>query len=260
MVEGAVLCGYNIRRFDTLLLDAELRRAGKRGLPRDDNGKIATPEVDLYQLWVRHEARTLAGAAARFAGVTMGDEAHSASADTDVLPHMLEGMCQAFGLDPNNLDALARLSVPDGCVDRDGKFTRREDGVVVFNFGQSKGQPVASNRSFLTWMLGKDFSEETKSYARAFLTGGRDDRAVNRDGGGARGRGALPRPLARRAHRRREADVRADREERPRGGGVPRHGRPLRPRSGAGRGVAGRDQGEAPGDDRPGRHAQGRAP
>lgn len=168
MVTGAVLVGYNLRRYDTLLLDAELRRAGQPGLARDEDGRLQVPEIDLFQLWQRHEPRTLTGAAKRFAGVELGDDAHTAEADTVVLLPVLEGMITAFGIAPE-VDALCRLSVPDGEVDRDGKFRRRDDGVVVFNFGQKRGTPVMEEEGLLRWMLARDFSAESKAYARAFL-------------------------------------------------------------------------------------------
>ncbi|HEY8536044.1 MAG TPA: 3'-5' exonuclease [Vicinamibacterales bacterium] len=167
-IEGAALCGYNIRRYDTLLLDAELRRAGQPGLPRDEWGRIAVPEIDLYALWQRCEPRTLAGAARRFAGVEL-EHAHSARADTEILPHVLAGMAAAFGLDVSDVAMLAALSVPEGAVDRDGKFLRRPDGTVVFNFGQSRGRPVSSDPGLLDWMCRRDFSPETKAFAEAFL-------------------------------------------------------------------------------------------
>lgn len=167
-VEGAVLCGYNIRRYDTVLIDAELRRAGQPGLARDEDGRLDVHEIDLYALWMRLEPRTLAGAAARFAGVDLED-AHSALADTTVLPDVLAGLCAAFDLDAGDVSRLTELSIPEGAIDRDGKFRQDDDGVVVFNFSQKRGQPVFSDPGLLRWMLSKDFSQETKAYARAFL-------------------------------------------------------------------------------------------
>src|SRR5690606_15729725 len=125
-------------------------------------------EIDLYALWQRCEPRTLAGATKRFAGMDL-EQAHSARADTEILPRVLEGMAEAFGLDVSDISGLAALSVPEGEVDRDGKFLRRPDGTVVFNFGQSRGRPVTSDPGLLDWMLRRDFSPETKAFARLFL-------------------------------------------------------------------------------------------
>lgn len=168
LVDGAVLAGYNIRRYDTVLIDAELRRAGAPGLPRDDLGRIDVPEIDLFAIWQSLEPRTLTSAARRFAGVRLED-AHSASADTRVLPDVLRGMCFEFGLDVGNLPKLLELSVREGSVDRDGKFVIDEHGAIVFNFGQKRGTSVQEEPGLLDWMLGRDFSPETKAFARLFL-------------------------------------------------------------------------------------------
>src|SRR5690606_15557309 len=82
MIDGHVLVGYNCIRFDTILLDAELRRAGQSGC-------IDFPEVDLYQVGLRSEPRTLAGAVKRFLGRDLED-AHTAAADTEVLSERSE--------------------------------------------------------------------------------------------------------------------------------------------------------------------------
>jgi DNA polymerase-3 subunit epsilon len=168
LIAGKTLCGYSLRRFDSLILDAELRRAGQPGLSRDEHGRLEVPEIDLYELWHRHEPRTLVGAAKRFAGIDLED-AHSAMADTAVLPRVLAGMVGAFDLAGMSADDLCALSIPEGEVDRDGKFKRREDGVVVFNMGKHFGQPTARHPEFLRWMLSKDFSAETKAVAVSLL-------------------------------------------------------------------------------------------
>lgn len=168
MVSGAALCGYSLRKYDSIMLDAELRRAGQPGLDRGPDGKFSMLEIDLYELWQRFEPRTLVGAAKRFACVDLED-AHSADADTRVLPGVLAGMVDIFGLQDASIEDLHTLCVPDGEVDRDRKFKRTEDGTVVFNFGNSRGNPVHSDAGLLRWILGKDFSAETKAYASQFL-------------------------------------------------------------------------------------------
>lgn len=167
IIEGAVLVGYNLIRYDTILLNRELRMAGEDGLARDRDGVIVQPEVDLFGIWNRMEPRRLATAAQRFGDYELTD-AHEAGADTECLPPILEGLRREFDLN-GDVEALAELSRPEGSIDRDGKFVRRDDGVVVFNFAKVRGQPVHSDPGFLSWMLGKDFSPETLRYARQFL-------------------------------------------------------------------------------------------
>lgn len=179
-VDGAVIVGYNVRTFDSILLDRELRLAGQRGLLRGDPAKpdkITHPEIDLLQLWHRFEPRTLHGALQRFLGYVPDDlRAHDAKDDVGCLPKLLEAMGSLPGWPlaleeyENELEALCAHSVPEGEVDRGGKFKRRADGVVVLDFSKDKGTPAARVPiSFYEWMLKNDFPEDSKQIARHYI-------------------------------------------------------------------------------------------
>lgn len=155
--EATILVGFNNYRFDSVILDRELKAVGMRGLS-------GVEEADLFTLWKRHERRTLVDAAKRFANYDL-ENAHSASADTTILPTVLVGMMKTFQLEGN----LVELSQPEGAVDREGKFRQREDGTIVFNFGKYRDQPVQMQRGYLEWMLNQDFSPEVKRFCREFL-------------------------------------------------------------------------------------------
>lgn len=156
--DGATLVGYNIRSFDTILLDAELERANQPGLDLS-----SVQEVDLYRLWTKLEPRTLEGALKRFLGVELGEDAHRADADTRHLPDLMMTMARTFVLEWSDLKA---GSQHEGEVDRSGRFRVDDDGVVVFAFGKHQGKPVADHASYLSWMMGADFPEDTKDAIR----------------------------------------------------------------------------------------------
>lgn len=163
LFEGRVLCGYNLRSFDTPLLDAELRRAGRPGLQLSE-----LREIDCYRVWTRLEPsrggrgyRTLEAAVRRYLGRELRD-AHGAAADAGVLPALLAAIRRTHGL---SREELLELSVPPGEVDRAGKL-RREDGEVVFAFGRHAGEPVSRHPDYVGWMLGADFPAETKRILR----------------------------------------------------------------------------------------------
>jgi DNA polymerase-3 subunit epsilon len=162
MFEGRTLCGYNVRAFDTPLLDAELRRAGQPGLDLE-----SVEEIDLYRVWTALEPaegsgyRTLERAVERYLGRTLVD-AHAAAADTRVLPELLEAMRERHGL---GREELLELSDPPDEVDRAGKL-RRADGEVVFAFGKHAGEPVARHPDYVDWMLDADFPRQTKRILR----------------------------------------------------------------------------------------------
>jgi DNA polymerase III subunit epsilon len=173
MVDGAVLVGYNSRNFDTPMLHAELQRCGRQGLPTNPLGFLDTREIDLLRVWRSQEPRTLETAVQRFAGMELGDAAHTAMGDTVVLLKVLAGMStRLLGLDPwtpQCLDELQSASVPEGEVDRAGKF-RVDDGKIVFTFGKHQGEAASDHPDYLTWMLGQSFPPDTMAVVRSILS------------------------------------------------------------------------------------------
>lgn len=165
IIDDKILVGYNNIHFDSVVLDRELTRLKFPGLRKDSHGIIDHPEIDLFAVWKNSEDRDLSTAYRRFTGSDL-ENAHSADSDVLCLPGILEGMVRYFGHD--YLD-LPELSKPEGAVDREGKFVRREDGVIVLNFGKHKGEPVSAVHNYLLWMLSADFSTEVKAYCRRFL-------------------------------------------------------------------------------------------
>jgi len=164
LVDGAVLVGFVSRRYDTLLLDAELRRSGQRGLD------LATvEEIDLHRVWRESEPRDLGTAVRRFLDRDH-EMAHRAVPDTAVLPPLLREMARTFGY---TAEDMIRLSRPDWEVDRSARFRFDADtGEVMFNFGRHRGQPVRLNDEYLEWMMGADFPPDTRAAIRLLRRNG----------------------------------------------------------------------------------------
>lgn len=193
LLAGTVIAGYNVRSFDSILIDRELRLAGQPGLERNEQGKIVQPELDLFRLWKEMEPRSLEGAFKRFLGeAPAGFKAHGAQDDVAHLPELLNGMATAlhkcWPASPEEIGteaellALAKMCVPDGEVDRDGKFKRDEKGVVRITFGKygpggtdcDHPDGTAASRlptSYLDWMATKatDMPEDARAVARWFM-------------------------------------------------------------------------------------------
>lgn len=167
IIDGAILVGFNNIHFDSVVLDRELMAAGLPGLEKDEYGIICHPEIDLFAIWKEHERRTLSTAAKRFAGEDLED-AHSADADVLILSKIMKGMRIQLGHE--GLDYV-KMSKPAGAIDREGKFVKREDGTIIFNFGKHKDEPVRSGRNYLEWMLSASFSPEVQAYCKRFLAG-----------------------------------------------------------------------------------------
>lgn len=161
-----ILCGYNNRYFDDVVLERELRDAG---FPKD---LFAKPSLDLYALWRRGESRSLGGAVRRFLGREL-ENAHSAEADTravaDLLPVMSEAFAQTL---PDSAEALNAALFPEQAswVDRHGKITRNEQGEPALSFGKNKGIALKSlEKSYLQWMMNADFPDDTKAVIARYL-------------------------------------------------------------------------------------------
>ncbi|HSM07435.1 MAG TPA: 3'-5' exonuclease [Gemmatimonadota bacterium] len=164
LVDGAVLVGFVSRRYDTLLLDAELRRSGQRGLDL-----ASVQEIDLHRVWREAEPRDLGTAVKRFLDRDH-EMAHRAVPDTAVLPPLLREMARTFGY---TADDMIRLSRPEWEVDRSARFRLDADtGEVMFNFGRHRGQPVRLNDEYLEWMMGADFPPDTKAAIRLLRRNG----------------------------------------------------------------------------------------
>ena len=153
ILKDAVLVGYNCRRFDTVLVDAELRRAGEAGLD------LATvQEIDLLRVWAESERRTLELAVQRFLGHAHHG-AHGALNDAEVLVPLLQAMKRAWGLEHHDMLDLSR---PPGEVDRSRRLRLDRNGRVVFNFGKHSGEPIDEHPDYLEWMLASDFPADTR--------------------------------------------------------------------------------------------------
>jgi DNA polymerase-3 subunit epsilon len=152
LIHDAVLVGYGSRRYDTLIVDAELRRANQPGV-----NLRTVQEIDLLRVWVESEPRTLESAVERFLGHSH-DDAHGALPDAQVIPALLRAMSQRWGYEVYDL---VHKSRPADEVDRARRFRLTPGGEVVFNFGKHAGESVRLHDDYLEWMLSGDFPPDT---------------------------------------------------------------------------------------------------
>ena len=166
------LTGYNVARFDRRLLAAEFRRAGV------EDPTVGAFVIDAYTIFVRQEPRSLDGAL-RFYGVEAGQahrQAHDASSDVEVTVAVLAAQLNTYPDLPKTVAELHDWLYPmdPNRIDADGKLVWR-DGVATVTFGAQAGTSLADlaagDRSFLEWVLRKDFSDEVKAIVRDALAG-----------------------------------------------------------------------------------------
>ena len=166
--DADVIVGYNLA-FDIDMLHAECARA-KRPLV-DFSGKQI---VDAFRLWQQCEPRSLQHAHQRFVGNGFA-AAHSASADVAATGRVLAGMLRAFDLEGRDWTDIANVCDP-GRASWVGpsRHLQWRDEVIVLGFGKHGGAPVhelasGPDRSFLRWVLDRDFPPHVTEVCRAAL-------------------------------------------------------------------------------------------
>lgn len=174
-LEGCDLCGYNLWNFDLKVLISEFKRAG---IPFSVEGRHI---IDPCRIFHRREPRDLTAALRFYCGM-VHEGAHGAEADVLAALLVLDGQVEKYGDLPRTIPELhAAMEYPD-IVDPDGKFVRREDGLIVFTFSEHAGKTVddvaPTDPGFLEWMLKKDFSEEAKAIVRGALERRRAEQSV----------------------------------------------------------------------------------
>jgi DNA polymerase-3 subunit epsilon len=168
LADADVIVGYNLS-FDVEMLQAEYARIGRP--PIDLAGKQI---VDAFRLWQQCEPRSLQHAHRRF----VGDEfaaAHSASADVAATGRVLVGMLRHFELEGRAWSQIASVCDPQRASwVGPSRHLRWEGEVIVVGFGKYLGQPLhelaaGPDRSFLRWVLDKDFPPHVGEICRVAL-------------------------------------------------------------------------------------------
>lgn len=162
---GADIAGFNLINFDVPMLWEEFNRAGI------DWSLAGVHIVDAGNIFKKKEERTLSAAMKFYCGKDH-DQAHDASGDVEATSEVLSAQLGRYAdLGQMDIKALAEFSAFDKRIDLAGKIVRNESGVPVYSFGKSKGTPVMDNQGFAHWMLGQDFSSQTKTVVRSILLG-----------------------------------------------------------------------------------------
>jgi DNA polymerase III subunit epsilon len=162
------LAGFNAVRFDIPMLQSEFERARVRF---SLDGRRT---VDALRIFHLKERRDLAAAYFFYCG-KKHMRAHSALGDARVCWKVLQAQLVRYRDLPLDLDDLHDLSTEkERFVDQERKFEWR-NGDAAFAFGEHRGRllkdVVKQKPDYLQWMLGKDFSEETKRIVTDALNG-----------------------------------------------------------------------------------------
>ena len=178
--EADIIVGYNLV-FDIDMLQAEYARIGQP-MPEFTGKKI----IDAFRLWQQCEPRSLMHAHQRFVGAEF-EAAHTASADVAATGRVLAGMLKHFSLEGQDWDQIALKSDPLQATARSGqswvgpsRHLRWDGDAIVVGFGKHANAAVheiaaGPDRSFLSWVLERDFPQHVTEVCRMALELPRDE-------------------------------------------------------------------------------------
>lgn len=151
------IAGYNIKRFDAVMLECEFRRSGL-AVPWENTGQVIFDVLELYQ---KVAPRTLAGAYRQYLGKEL-EGAHGALADIKATYEVAAAMLGYHTDLPRDIKALSKEIQHEGFenqIDSTGKLIWGADGEAQMNFSEHKGKSIRwvyeHERKFLQWILKK---------------------------------------------------------------------------------------------------------
>jgi DNA polymerase-3 subunit epsilon len=165
-LQGKDFGGYGIVRFDLPNLQAEFALHGVHF------GWEASETLDVYQLWVHLDPRSLEAAVKKFLG-REHEGAHDASVDIDATMEVALMMFEHFCVEGSLAEWDERLRDPSW-IDRQGKIVWDGEEACMA-IGKHKGEPlilvVKTDPGYIHWMLKSDFPSDTKQILEDALVG-----------------------------------------------------------------------------------------
>ncbi|APZ82876.1 putative DNA polymerase III epsilon chain [Flavobacterium phage FL-1] len=161
---GCDIGGFNSDRFDIPLLSTEFNRLGIVFIDWDCNF------LDTMKIYRHFYPNTLVAIYERLFGEEF-DNAHDALNDVLATDRVLEKVIELNFQEDVSVAQLDDLLQGDRKrFDIAGKIYIDKDGVHKWNFGKYIDRPVTYDMGFTSWVLSKDFPEDTKSKLRVLIS------------------------------------------------------------------------------------------
>lgn len=158
------LVGFNIQ-FDVRFFTAEFQRCGLAFSP--------PPLLDAFKVYTKFHPRTLTAAVKEYLDEEL-EGAHDGLNDARAALRVLVAQLKRHTELPRDVGELHKMffeTVSPGNVDAAGKIVFK-NGVACLSFGKWAGVPLNRvSSSYLEWMAGADFPDDTKRVIRNALAG-----------------------------------------------------------------------------------------
>tara|TARA_B100001250_G_scaffold414363_1_gene452233 strand:- start:1165 stop:1905 length:741 start_codon:yes stop_codon:yes gene_type:complete len=151
--------GYSVKKFDLPIIVEHFNLAGKSLDLTDVN------IVDLRDLYMLKEPRTLAGAFAHYVGSEFPDS------DAKAMVSIYSSQMTKYNDIPTSISELSNLLNDSSDVDLAGKIKKNSAGKLTLSFGKYTDKTIEyienNDPSYLTWMIDSDyFTIDTKNVIR----------------------------------------------------------------------------------------------
>ena len=167
--EGADISGFNIDRYDVLMLEEEFLRVGKNFCAGQ------RLHLDVQRIYHKFERRDLTSAVRFYLGRSH-DGAHGAEADALATLEVLKAQFAKYAELPRTAEAVDEWIAPHDPLNADRSGNIRWNGKEwLINFGKKKGESLKAimlrEPNFLKWILKGDFDADTRAIASDALEG-----------------------------------------------------------------------------------------
>lgn len=164
-LEGCDLGTFNGDKFDIPLLCEEFHRCGVQWPQKD------TVSIDVSNIFRKNERRSLVAAAQFYLQENIAESAHDSAVDTEATFRVFLAQLKRYpGLMEMTLQDISKETcLNPSKIDIAGKFMRNEAGEAVYAFGKHQGQRIKDWPGYVDWMLGADFTADTKRHGRLLL-------------------------------------------------------------------------------------------
>jgi len=169
-IDEADLAGFNVERFDLVILERELFEAGFKF---DWRRRVI---YDAQRIYHRYEKRDLKAAYQFYCSKKLVN-GHTAMGDTEATLEILKAQMERYGDPGKGMESLRDVEFErmDDYFDEEKKF-RWWNGELYPVFGKyarkvSLKQIVQKDPAYAEWLLTTDFKEDVKALLRAALKG-----------------------------------------------------------------------------------------
>lgn len=170
-LEGCDIATFNGANYDVPLLWEEFFRSGIVWDVSRHN------LIDAAVLWRKMEPRSLSDAVRRFAKEEPAENMHNAGVDALATFKVVFGMFTTWSEAPRDIAELAKFTAPTTKIggiempriDLAGVIVRNEAGDAIYSHKTNRGTRLIDDPGYARWILGKDFSENTKAVIREEL-------------------------------------------------------------------------------------------